>query len=225
MDPRVPTVTAPSCRPAIGELPGVTRAGVPGAPDRPLGPVRAGRPSRVLPCRTVRGCSTASSATSPPRRCRTRRSPPPARSTSRWATPPGPIRHGRARMPGRSLPTTSGRRCACSRTPGCPAPWSGSPSDRPARRAAARAAGLTVEELPLLVAADPVEMLLPAGVRLYLVGADDPELPRYQQVAASRSATPSAAGGGPRWTRRRPGSAGGRAGRPCCASVSPPGAR
>jgi predicted N-acetyltransferase YhbS len=48
---------------------------------------------------------------------------------------------------------------------------------------AARAAGLVVDELPLLVADDPVELLMPNGVRLYLVGADDPALPRYQQVA------------------------------------------
>jgi GNAT superfamily N-acetyltransferase len=47
-----------------------------------------------------------------------------------------------------------------------------------------------VEELPLLVAVDPVELLLPAGVRLYVVGADDPELPRYQRVAATAFANP-----------------------------------
>jgi predicted N-acetyltransferase YhbS len=58
---------------------------------------------------------------------------------------------------------------------------------------AAAAAGLVVEELPLLVAADPVEVLLPVGVRLYLVGADDPELPRYRLVAATAFARP----GGP----------------------------
>ena len=34
--------------------------------------------------------------------------------------------------------------------------------------------GLTVEELPLLVAVDPVELLLPAGVRLYVVGRRRP---------------------------------------------------
>jgi GNAT superfamily N-acetyltransferase len=59
------------------------------------------------------------------------------------------------------------------------------PERSPGTAAAARAAGLTVEELPLLVAADPVEVLLPLGVRLYLVGADDPQLPRYQLVAAT----------------------------------------
>ena len=63
----------------------------------------------------------------------------------------------------------------------------------PSTARAAREAGLTVEELPLLVAADPVELLLPAGVRLYLVGADDPQLPRYLRMAAIAEAHP----GGP----------------------------
>jgi predicted GNAT family acetyltransferase len=35
-----------------------------------------------------------------------------------------------------------------------------------------------------------VELLLPTGVRLYVVGADDPELPRYQRVAAIAFAHP-----------------------------------
>lgn len=55
----------------------------------------------------------------------------------------------------------------------------------------ARSAGLTVEELPLLVAADPVEVLLPPDVRLYLVGADDPQLARYQLLAQLAFATPA----------------------------------
>jgi GNAT superfamily N-acetyltransferase len=67
------------------------------------------------------------------------------------------------------------------------------PERSPGTATAARAAGMTVEELPLLVAVDPVELLLPVGVRLYLVGADDPELPRYQRVAATAFANP----GGP----------------------------
>jgi predicted N-acetyltransferase YhbS len=58
---------------------------------------------------------------------------------------------------------------------------------------AARSAGLVVEELPLLVVDDPVELLLPQGVRLFLVGADDPELPRYQRVTETAFAHP----GGP----------------------------
>ncbi|TKJ33117.1 GNAT family N-acetyltransferase [Blastococcus sp. CCUG 61487] len=59
--------------------------------------------------------------------------------------------------------------------------------------AAARGAGLAVEELPLLVADDQVELLFPAGVRLYLVGAEDPELPHYLGVSAVAFAHP----GGP----------------------------
>jgi GNAT superfamily N-acetyltransferase len=76
---------------------------------------------------------------------------------------------------------------------GLPAAVEWIPERSPGTAAAARAAGLTVEELPLLVAVDPVEVLLPTGVRLYLVGADDPELPRYQWVAATAFAHP----GGP----------------------------
>lgn len=58
---------------------------------------------------------------------------------------------------------------------------------------AARAAGLVVEELPLLVVDSPVELLLPPDVHLYVVGADDPNLPRYQRVAETAFAHP----GGP----------------------------
>jgi GNAT superfamily N-acetyltransferase len=65
------------------------------------------------------------------------------------------------------------------------------PERSPGTTAAARAAGLAVEELPLLVAADPVDLMLPAGVRLYLVGADDPELPSYQQVAVVAFGNPA----------------------------------
>lgn len=54
-------------------------------------------------------------------------------------------------------------------------------------------AGLAVDELPLLVAADPVEVLLPAGFRLYAVGADDPELPRYLGVADAAAGESSVA--------------------------------
>jgi predicted N-acetyltransferase YhbS len=76
---------------------------------------------------------------------------------------------------------------------GLPAALEWVPECSPKTGVAARAAGLTVEELPLLVAVDPVELLLPPGVRLYLVGADDPELARYQRVAATAFAHP----GGP----------------------------
>jgi predicted N-acetyltransferase YhbS len=76
---------------------------------------------------------------------------------------------------------------------GLPAALEWMPECSPRTAAAARAAGLTVEELPLLVAVDPVELLLPPGVRLYVVGTDDPALARYQRVAATAFATP----GGP----------------------------
>lgn len=74
------------------------------------------------------------------------------------------------------------------------------PECSPEVAVAARAAGLPVEELPLLVADDAVEVLLPAGVRLYVVGADDPELPRYQQVAVTAFAHP----GGRSYVRATP---------------------
>jgi predicted N-acetyltransferase YhbS len=73
---------------------------------------------------------------------------------------------------------------------GLPAALEWIPERAPEAAAAARAAGLTVEELPLLVVDEPVEVLLPAGVRLYLVGADDPELANYQRVAAIAFAHP-----------------------------------
>jgi GNAT superfamily N-acetyltransferase len=75
-------------------------------------------------------------------------------------------------------------------TAGVPAALEWIPERSPGTAAVARAAGMAVEELPLLVAADPVQLLLPAGVQLYLVGADDPELPRYQQVAVVAFAHP-----------------------------------
>ena len=56
--------------------------------------------------------------------------------------------------------------------------------------AAARAVGMPVEELPLLVADDPVDLVLPTGVRLFLVGADDPGLAGYQRVATVAFAHP-----------------------------------
>ncbi len=52
----------------------------------------------------------------------------------------------------------------------------------PSLDAAARSAGLVVSYFPLLVVDDPVEVLLPHGVRLYLVGAEDPALPHYQHL-------------------------------------------
>jgi predicted N-acetyltransferase YhbS len=63
----------------------------------------------------------------------------------------------------------------------------------PELAAAARAAGLEVDERPLLVADEPVDLVLPAEIRLYLVGADDPALPRYLRL---REAAFAAAAGG-----------------------------
>jgi predicted N-acetyltransferase YhbS len=76
---------------------------------------------------------------------------------------------------------------------GLPAAVEWVPERSPQTAAAVRATGLSVEELPLLVALDPVELLLPAGVQLYVVGADDPLLPRYQWVAATAFAHPGGA--------------------------------
>jgi GNAT superfamily N-acetyltransferase len=81
----------------------------------------------------------------------------------------------------------------------------------------ARSAGLVVEELPLLVAADPVEVLLPAGVRLYLVGADDPRLGLYQRLAELAFATPGRVAAVP----ARSGPAGGAGGTPDVARADP----
>src|SRR4051812_30061203 len=76
---------------------------------------------------------------------------------------------------------------------GLPAAGGWIPERSPQPAAAVRGAGLSVEELPVLVAVDPVELLLPAGVDLYVVGADDPQLARYQWVAATAFAHPGAA--------------------------------
>jgi predicted N-acetyltransferase YhbS len=81
---------------------------------------------------------------------------------------------------------------ALQESAGLPAALEWVPEHSPETAAAARAAGLTVEELPLLIAVDPVELLLPTGVRLYVVGAEDPQLPRYQGVAATAFANPGA---------------------------------
>lgn len=51
-------------------------------------------------------------------------------------------------------------------------------------RAAATRSGLSVVDGPLLVVADPIDVMLPGGVRLYLVGADEPRLGDYLHLAA-----------------------------------------
>ncbi|SCX54657.1 Acetyltransferase (GNAT) family protein [Klenkia marina] len=67
----------------------------------------------------------------------------------------------------------------------------------PGLGASVRAAGLVVDELPLLVAVDDVEVTLPEGVRFYLVGAEDPQLATYQRLAQLAFAVPVGAAAGP----------------------------
>lgn len=50
-------------------------------------------------------------------------------------------------------------------------------------RSAASRSGLSVVDGPLLVMADPVDVMLPMGVRLFLVGADEPRLADYLHLA------------------------------------------
>ena len=129
---------------SCGDRPSHRHRAVPGVPA-----VRAGHPpgwgggaegsgralrtpaaSRVPVWRPVRGCSSASSATTPPRRSLTRGSRSRAPSTCRSAIRPGPTPPGRAPAADRSPRTTCGRRSPCRRGPGCRPPWSGCPSAR-----------------------------------------------------------------------------------------------
>lgn len=106
-----------------------------------------------------------------------------------WPYPARPARTGDSRV------TVADVRAAMDlqQAAGLPAALEWIPECSPEVAAAARAAGLAVEELPLLVADEPVELLFPAEVRLYLVGAEDPELPHYLAVSAVAFAHP----GGP----------------------------
>lgn len=51
-------------------------------------------------------------------------------------------------------------------------------------RAAAQRSSLSVVDGPLLVVADPMDVMLPGGVRMFLVGADEPRLGEYLHLAA-----------------------------------------
>lgn len=53
----------------------------------------------------------------------------------------------------------------------------------PTMTSAVRQAGLAVAEGPLLLAVDPLAVVLPSGVRLLIVGAEEPRLPDYLAVA------------------------------------------
>ncbi|MDT0277069.1 GNAT family N-acetyltransferase [Blastococcus goldschmidtiae] len=106
-----------------------------------------------------------------------------------WPYPARPTRGTESRV------TVADVRAAADlqRAAGLPVALEWIPECTPEVAASARAAGLEVDELPLLVADEPVELLFPAGVRLYVVGAEDPELPHYQAVSAVAFAHP----GGP----------------------------
>lgn len=51
-------------------------------------------------------------------------------------------------------------------------------------RAAVARSGLSTVDGPLLVVADPVDVMLPGDVRMFLVGADDPRLADYLRLAS-----------------------------------------
>ena len=156
-------------------------------------PSRA-RASRVGVCRPVRGCSTASSATSPPRRCRTRGSRPRARSTSRSATRPGPI-PARPRAGGGSgdRRRRPGRRRAAGGVRACPPPWSGSRSARRGRRPPPAPPGSRSRSCRCSWPSTRSSCCSRPASASTSSGADDPELPRYQRVAATAFAHPGGA--------------------------------
>lgn len=56
-----------------------------------------------------------------------------------------------------------------------------------------RETGLMIEELPLLVAVDTIEVTLPVEVKLLLIGADDPQLATYQRLAQLAFVVPAGA--------------------------------
>lgn len=76
------------------------------------------------------------------------------------------------------------RACARMRELNVPQAFEWVVETAPSMRAAAFRAGLSIVEGPLLVVADPVDVMLPGGVRLFLVGADEPRLADYLNLAA-----------------------------------------
>lgn len=100
-------------------------------------------------------------------------------STAAWSFPARP-RRGAGPVSGDDVRAAM----ALQEAAGLPAAVEWITDCNPELAEAAQEAGLVVDELPLLVAADPVEVVLPTGFRLYVVGADDPDLPRYRRVAA-----------------------------------------
>ncbi len=108
-----------------------------------------------------------------------------------WPYPARPTRGARSRV------SVADVRAAVllQEAAGLPAALEWVPECTPEVGAAARAAGLEVDELPLLVVDEPVELLFPAEVRVYVVGAEDPELLHYQRVSADPFAHPGEPGG------------------------------
>ena len=132
-----------------------------------------------------------------------------------WPYPRGPARArtgDRRRRP---------RRRRAAGGAGLPAALEWLPERSPETAGAARAAGLAVEELPLLVADDPVELLPPHGVTPLRGRRGRPAVARYQWVAETAFAHP----GGPADVRRgRPRTPGPMRApaRPRSGSASPP---
>lgn len=71
------------------------------------------------------------------------------------------------------------RTCARMRQLSVPQAFEWVAETAPSMRGAASRSGLSTVDGPLLVVADPVDVVLPGGVRLFLVGADDPRLADY----------------------------------------------
>src|SRR5688500_5086588 len=163
MEPRVPTVTEPSCRP---RCPGRRVGHPPGWTGRPDGPVRGcseDRASRVLRVPTRPGlldCIERYFAAAPVPDARIQ----PVEGLDVPVGDPAWPYPARPRPDGGPVTVDDVRAAvALLQESGLRAVLEWVPERSPGTAAAARTAGLTVEELPLLVAVDPVELLLPSG--------------------------------------------------------------
>ena len=224
MEPRVPTVTAPivpSGRPE--PFARVTRPGGAGPPTGRGRRRRRDRASRVLRVPTRPGLLDCieryfAAAPLPDARIQAVGALDVPIGDPAWPYP------ARPRAGGGPVTADDVRAAvALQEESGLPAALEWVPERSPGTAAAARAAGLTVEELPLLVAVDPVELLLPRGRPALRRRA--PTTPSCRATSGSRrppSPTPAAprTSATCRWTPRpRRGR-----GRRSCASGSPPAA-
>lgn len=97
--------------------------------------------------------------------------------------------HARPRLGGTVVdPRDVQRACERMRALGVPQAFEWVAETARSMRAAVARSGLSIVDGPLLVVADPVDVMLPGGVRLFLVGADDPRLGDYLHLAARASA-------------------------------------